>query len=272
MGRGDNHPPPRRGPIRTKKSRKEFEADDDDDYMSADDSLSIKTQVANGMKAATEDLKREIALQIKKELKPLVERVTKLEQQLQKLMHATPDQEQKHRNLIIGGLPETPSETPKQLEALLSTVAHEMGLKEIDYDEAYRLGKPKAGTSSQPTTPRPVIIKLIRKKDKFTILNHKKQLYTDDDGKIAPTKKFAKVYFTEDLTPEERKHAANLRSKLKELKEQDATLTENISNGKLLVRRSGKVIKSFTCKADGTIVPINGTAKNPSQTDTPMSQ
>jgi hypothetical protein len=123
--------------------------------------------------------------------------VTDLNKNLQKI-----ESNDMKRNIIIYGYDEKARENWKELDAKLEDLRLKLGLgQKIDYDLAFRLGKPRPGES------RPILIKLLRTRDKFEILSAAKNL------------KGTNIYIHQDMTPEDRKTNALLRKHIKDVKQ-----------------------------------------------------
>lgn len=151
----------------------------------------------------------------------------------------------RHKAVVITGLPEAAKETMTTLTATLLEMTTAMGIAGFDFDEAFRVGKVLVGKG-----PRPVILKLLRSCDKWTLFAQKKQLYA------SKTWKFAQVYINEDMTKEERKTAGELRAKLRELKATDPTTMGTIRKDILTTRKDGVVDKKYHWTPTGiTIIP-----------------
>jgi hypothetical protein len=153
------------------------------------------------------------------------------------------------KNLLIYGLdePTTGKETPSELRQTLKSLAVEMGYKDIDYDDAFRLGKASA------KGPRHVLLKLLRTRDKYDTFNAKKKLYLDDAGKPDRSKKYAKIYINEDLAPEERKRDKALRDFLKEERKKDSSVKGTVRNGTLITWKGGIKAVQYSVTPDGSV-------------------
>ncbi|OXA51476.1 hypothetical protein Fcan01_13644 [Folsomia candida] len=151
----------------------------------------------------------------------------------------------RHKAVVITGLPEATKETMATLTATLLEMTTAMGIASFDFDKAFRVGKATAGKG-----PRPVIVKLLRSRDKWTLFAQKKQLYASKTGK------FAQVYINEDMTKEERKTAGELRAKLRELRVTGPTTMGTIRKDILTTRKAGVVDKKYKWTPTGiTIIP-----------------
>lgn len=113
----------------------------------------------------------------------IVPQVAELTRQVQILQAQVKslEQEQRKRNIIIYGVPESSAkETLLDRLKQFNDVNVKMGLTGIDCKDAIRLGL------SNPSKPRPLLIKLHSMNDKLKILKSRKQLkgtniYIDDD-------------------------------------------------------------------------------------------
>jgi hypothetical protein len=108
---------------------------------------------------------------VKEELEPLDRLVTKvceMEKTVTELKTKLNVMEisDRKRNIIVYGYEESGRETWLDIDTKLEDLRRKLGFaKNIDYDTAFRLGKKQLSKS------RPILIKLIRLKDKFEILN-----------------------------------------------------------------------------------------------------
>lgn len=140
------------------------------------------------------------------------------------------------KNIVIFGIVEPAKESPADLYKTIEELTNAMGIPDLDFDDAYRLGKP--GNSAKG--PRPVLLRLMKTRDKRTVFNNKKKLQTTPPGP------FEKVYIHEDQSVEERKIAkSDLRRKLKELKQADQQLTGSIRHNTLFTRKDGNIQHKF---------------------------
>jgi hypothetical protein len=78
--------------------------------------------------------------------------------------------EQRKNNVIVYGLAETNSETRDDIAKVVEGLSNSLKIGTIDYDDAFRLGQRKNGLT------RPLIIKLIRYRDKQAIFAGAKNL------------------------------------------------------------------------------------------------
>jgi len=122
----------------------------------------------------------------------------------------------KRRNIIVHGIAEINKETWKQLDDCIKILGEKLGI-EIDYDQAYRLGKPGTGKE------RPIFIRLLRTRDKLFIFSLRKKL------------KGTKIFINEDLDPEAREINSLLTRKWTELLKVNRNVKSYIRNSKLFV-------------------------------------
>jgi len=250
MGRTARTPPNPR-----KKGRAEFES-----HKQEEESAEMATQIAEAIKAAMPLIAKEIATQNTLAMKPLLDRIAALEMKVTELQKGKPDSKQDYRKtIIIHGLaePSEAKESPKQLAEAIETLAKAMNLRDLDYDDAFRAGKPGHGKS------RPIIMRLLRTQDKFKIFNNKQLLYTDGKGGVDKSKPFANVYINDDAPPEQRKQDAILRKKLKELKEEEPATQGLVRNGRLVIREAGKISKILICDEAGDVIDAPRRPRNP---------
>jgi hypothetical protein len=185
--------------------------------------------IVNEIKA----LRSEMRSIVKEELEPLDRLVTKvceMEKTVTELKTKLNVMEisDRKRNIIVYGYEEKRRETWLDIDTKLEDLRRKIGFaKNIDYDSAFRLGK------KQMSKSRPILLKLIRLKDKFEILNAAKKL------------RGTNIYIHQDLSPEDRKINAILRTHLKEIKQHnpDAKCRILINRRELLVTIKGKDTK-----------------------------
>lgn len=131
------------------------------------------------------------------------------------------------KNLIIQGLPEKKDETWMELEKAIQDLYTKLGISvKPDYDDCFRIGK------IQPGKPRPIILKLIRLKDKKMILSQTKKL------------KGTKIYVNEDHDKEDRRKLSILRTKEKELRK-DHPEAKVYIRGQTLICKKGHTSQFF---------------------------
>jgi len=164
----------------------------------------------------------------------LQERVMTLEEEIAALKQGPsgPSNANRQRNLIIGGLIEDKKERPAQLHEKIEALMKVLNIDNLDYDDAFRLGKPQEGKT------RVVLLRLLRMRDKWTIFNAKKLLRQAQDA-------YKNVYINEDETPEQRQNRKKLVEKLKEHKSADNAVVGSIRGPSLHIRKEGKVIHKF---------------------------
>jgi predicted nuclease with TOPRIM domain len=113
----------------------------------------------------------------------LIDKLSRVDTQVQKFqleLHKVNKQ-----NLIIQGLKKKKHETWKNLETVIKDLYKKLRLEgTAGYDDCFRLGKPK-------DKARPVLLKLIRQRDKKLIMSHTKNL------------KGSNTYMNDDLSGEE---------------------------------------------------------------------
>jgi hypothetical protein len=161
----------------------------------------------------------------------LEKKITDLEEKVA-MLEKTPNKDEKQRHLVIIGLPEQPGERTTDLHNLIMDLMKAMKIKDFDYDDVFRMGQKRPGKT------RPILLKLIRTRDKWTIFNAKKLLQNGPS-------KFSKVFINEDLSPEERKMSADLRRELKTAKSTDNSLTGTIRGPTLFIRKDGGIVKKM---------------------------
>jgi hypothetical protein len=89
------------------------------------------------------------------------------------------------------------------------------------------------------------VLQLLRTRDKWTIFNAKKQLWTGPDGKPDPKKKYAKLAIHEDMSVEQRKANADLRGKLQSIRKDDQAVTGLIRGPILTTKKDGSILHKY---------------------------
>jgi hypothetical protein len=125
--------------------------------------------------------------------------------------------EQRKNNIIIYGLEEVGRENHTDIAKAIEGLSKSLKLPTIDYDDAYRLGHAKKGST------RPLIIKLIRYRDKQQIFNAAKNL------------KGSKLSISNDKSKSSRIAEAALRKKKADIMKQFPRAKCQIRNLKLQV-------------------------------------
>jgi len=115
-------------------------------------------------------------------------------------------------------VPESDEETWKELDKIIDDLSAKLELGEkLDYDDINRLGRNKPGKC------RPILMKLVRKRDKKLIMAQRKCL------------KGTNIYIQDDLTPDERAEYNTPRSKFKELKDQHPDASVKLRTHQILM-------------------------------------
>jgi 3'-phosphoadenosine 5'-phosphosulfate sulfotransferase len=136
------------------------------------------------------------------------------------------------KNVIIHGLPEKKNEGWVDLEAAVADLYKQLGLPcNPDFDDCFRLGKPAEGKM------RPVLLKLIRFRDKKLIMSQTKSL------------KGTKIYINDDQSKDERKKLSILRLKERELRKDHPEARVYI-RGQILIYKKGTTTKIYQVNAD----------------------
>ena len=149
----------------------------------------------------------------------------------------------RRKTLIITGLQEKDKEKITDLHNLLADLFKTMKEKNFDFDDAFRLGKPGSGR-------RPVLLRLLRTRDKFTLFNAKKLLRLEKDGK------FANVYINEDKSKEEKEQEYELRRKVKDMQLTDPEFRGSIRGKSLHIRKGNTIVYRFKWENKGNIVEV----------------
>jgi hypothetical protein len=139
------------------------------------------------------------------------------------------------KNIIIQGIPHKKDETWKDLELVLKDVFMKLKINEkLDYDEWYRIGP-------YSSTTRPIMLKLLRQKDKKMIMANRKNL------------KGTTIYINDDNPKDVRKKLAILRSRERQLRIENPTSKIFIRN-QVLIYRNGATTKHFIVDKNDDII------------------
>lgn len=167
-------------------------------------------------------LRTQISGDMDVKLKPLFEKVNKVEHSVEML-----ESKLKKNNIIVFGLPETQNENFDNLCHSLDELWKVLGVSGLLIDNFYRLGQPKAGWN------RPILIQFVRYLDKRQVMMNKHKVLKN------------KIFVNDDLTKAEQGSQRVLRAKLQELKQQDNNITGSIRGHSLLIKSDGKVVDKF---------------------------
>jgi hypothetical protein len=192
----------------------------------------VLTQISE-VKAEVNTLKQAIDT-VKVEL---FSKVTLLEKQLisVKIELERAQAELRKRNLLVEGIPEKTNESWKETEQLIEQLFNQLGLTVNPMvDDCFRIGK------YAPGKVRPILIKLVKLKDKKMIMGNRKRL------------KGTKIYVNDDLSKDQRTKNAVLRKKEKELRKDHPTAKIYTRAGMLLFKDGSKSSR-FTISDDLTI-------------------
>ena len=162
-------------------------------------------------------------------LKSLNENVNKTLTGLDKLEAAVEDirRQQVSKSLVIFGLTEPDGETYAMLENETENLMKAIGVHNFDPDNVKRMGRPQAGKT------RPVIVEMLRTRDKHAILKAKstaRQLLTQK-----------KIYIYPEKTKTERTIEKDLAAHAKNFKSTNPGVQTSIRNSKLRVDEGGQI-------------------------------
>lgn len=127
----------------------------------------------------------------------------------------------KRKNVIVYGLPETKNESYAERQKVIENFATTLRIPTLDYDDAFRLGKVTADKA------RPLLIKFLRQRDKQLVLQACKNL------------KGTNISVRDDMTIEERKANAALLKKRAEILKSHPHANIKVRNG-LLYHHEGQ--------------------------------
>jgi len=123
---------------------------------------------------------------------------------------------------------------------IIEELSGKLKLDVIDYDDCYRIGKP--GNAN-----RPLLIKCLRKNDKYKILSKTKEL------------KGSKIYINHDLTKAQATKEKQLRDHLKVLKQTNPELRGVVYNGILTTFDKNNKSKKYNVRED-CVIPMHSSA------------
>jgi DNA repair exonuclease SbcCD ATPase subunit len=157
-------------------------------------------------------------------LKAIADKLPILEFELSNLKQRVSSLEKldKKLNVIIHGLREVEKEGVKERDDVIKELANLLRLPAIDYADAYRVGR------MINNKPRPLIVKLVRFKEKIDILKSKRHL------------KGTYVFINDDLTVDERKSNSKLQEKKRDIMRSNNRAKCSIRFGKLHVESEGR--------------------------------
>lgn len=129
---------------------------------------------------------------------------------------------ERRKNIVVYGIKENPNENYFERDKIIENLATTLKIPTLDYDDSFRLGK------FSPDNPRPLLIKLLRQRDKQTVMRNWGNL------------KGTPITIRDDLTPLEKKANFELRKKKSEILLSYPRANVKIKNGKLFVRDGDK--------------------------------
>jgi hypothetical protein len=162
----------------------------------------------------------------------VLKKVSKLEKQVEALKTdlEKAQSELRKKNVLIEGVPEQENERWRDTELLVDGFFQKLGLSESPLiDDCFRIG------NSTPGKIRPILLKLIRFKDKKLIMENRMKL------------KGTKMYVNDDLTKQQRVQNAVLRKKEKELR-RDNPGAKVYSRTSMLILKEGTRTVRYTVK------------------------
>jgi polyhydroxyalkanoate synthesis regulator phasin len=157
-------------------------------------------------------------------------------------------QEIRKKTVWIHGLPESPNEKWQELDAAIETLRKKMGLLEkIDYDDAFRVGKPRNGHT------RAVVLKLMRLQDKKLMMSKKGSL------------KGTNIFINNDINKEDRIKESILRKVSKSLLKDNPGSSTQLRRGQLQ-HKIGSTIEVYVVNENGEVIKNHG-GRQPHQMD-----
>jgi hypothetical protein len=193
----------------------------------------IKDEIRETVKDEITKLREELrpVFDLSKTICDVEEKVEHLRKQTQRL-----DKSERRYNIVVHGLHEKDKETYQDRDAEVKKLARTLKLNVIDYSEAKRIG------SMSNRKPRPMLIELIRYRDKAEILSRWTHL------------KGSGITIADDLTKEERRIKAILIEKKKEIQNTNRKAQCSLRDGSLQVwdgvRRQRFIVNMETWRAE----------------------
>jgi hypothetical protein len=159
---------------------------------------------------------------LRNDLKPVfdaIDKIPQLESNIQKVLLQVNrvNRSERKNNIIVYGLFEKDGETFKDRDFEVDKLAKTLKIGSMDYSESFRLGKQQKGKS------RPMLIKMVRFRDKAEILSKWKLLQGTG------------VSIKDDLSVEERKVRGILSARCREIQQGDKSAKCQIRNGMMTV-------------------------------------
>jgi hypothetical protein len=226
---------------RQRHSDSDSNSSESDPEVTDTNSEMDEDKLANLMKLLLKESEDRLIGLISVKLKPLEEIITKidrvetnlcvLQREVERLQ-----QEVKRNNIIVYGLEEITNETATDIEKAIEGLSKSLKIAKIDYGDAFRLGKHSIGKT------RPLIIKLLRFRDKMNIFHASKQL------------KGTTISISSDKTKDVRISEAALRKKKAEIQKRNPTAKFSFRNQKLIVREGAHVTTLIFDKASNGII------------------
>jgi hypothetical protein len=161
--------------------------------------------------------------------------VVNLQRDAQKLQ-----QDNKRNNIIVYGIEETKDEKAAKIHDVIEGLSNSLNIARIDYDDAFRLGK------HQPNKTRPLLIKLLRYRDKQNIFLAAKNL------------KGTSISISNDKTKETRIAEAALRKKRAEIQKINPRAHVTIRNQKLTIKEGPNTSTLFYDSATNDVMEEAG--------------
>ncbi|OXA38445.1 hypothetical protein Fcan01_26782 [Folsomia candida] len=217
--RGEAFTPSPTAPQKTHKA----ESSSDTSFDSCEDSTMAQTDpnFMASMKAVIEEAIAPIAKEIA-DIKQICSGSTiALEDRLDKMT--------REKNLVIHGVKEDAKENIESRLKALDEVWTSIGMPNILVDDAFRVGK------KDPTKPRAIIVKMVRKVDRDLVLIKKKAL-----GKSST------ISIRKDQSRDERLRDSQFRRHFSTMTGADKDLSMSINHiGKMTIWKGGKIVHQF---------------------------
>jgi hypothetical protein len=140
------------------------------------------------------------------------------------------------RNVVRQGWPEKSNETWKDLEKVVGDLFGKLGIPDKpDFDDCYRMGR------FSSTKCRPIMLKLLRQRDKKQIMSRRKYL------------KGTSIFVNDDNPRDVRKKLSILRTKEKELRREQPGAKIYTRNQTLFIRNGSNILQYSVNEDDHVI-------------------
>ena len=191
------------------------------------------TELAEGQATLTESVPK-----IEKSVTGMLQDIQKLQFDVERLK-----KQLLSKSLMVYGIQEKPNETYKDIDKEVGRLSTLLGLRNIDYDIARRVGKPVKGKS------RPIELILVRQRDKMEILSAKTKLGGNPDAK--------NIYISTARTQAEQKRYKKLLEFAQNKKSQDLSIKFRFKRGDILEITEGTNTSQYYVDSANKVIDYN---------------